>query len=335
MVAAPDRFPGTASAAEVAAAIGRAAAISGWTCDEAPVADGGEGILEAIGGSVRRTRVRGPLEETVTAEWRLKGSTAVIEMAQAAGLELAGGPEWNDPMRASTAGVGDLIAAALAARASRVVVGAGGSATTDGGLGCLQALEPHSRLVGVDLVVACDVLTPFVAAAEEFAAQKGASPAQVALLTRRLERLAQVYQERHGVDVRDLPGSGAAGGLAGGLAAIGATLVPGFELVADAIELAERISSADLVVTGEAFLDEHSFEGRAVGGVVEMAREAGVPTLVVVGEVFHPADHQAGVPATTTSTVSLVERFGQRARSAALGCIEEVVGRHLAATLTP
>ncbi len=335
LLAAPDKFPGTATAAEVAGALCRGAGDLGWGCDAAPVADGGEGILEAVGGSVRRTRVRGPLEETVTAEWRLKGSTAVIEMAQAAGLELAGGPEWNDPMRASTAGVADLITAAVAARARRVIVGAGGSATTDGGLGCLQALEPHSRLAGVDLVVACDVMTPFVAAAEEFAAQKGDSPAQVALLARRLERLAQVYQERHGVDVRDLPGSGAAGGLAGGLAAIGATLVPGFELVADVIELGERISAADLVVTGEAFLDEHSFEGKAVGGVVQMARQAGVPTLVVVGEVFHPTGHPTGDPAPTTSTVSLVERFGERARSAALGCIEEVVGRHLAATLNP
>ena len=330
VVAAPDKFRGTADAAEVAAAIARAAEACGWTCDRAPVADGGEGTLEAVGGSVRRTRVRGPLGEAVEAEWRMLGarggarggaSTAVVEMAQAAGLAVAGGPEWNDPMRASTEGVGDLISAAVAARARRVIVAVGGSASTDGGLGCLSALEPHGRLAGVELVVACDVTTAFVDAAEEFAPQKGASGAQVALLRRRLERLAQLYLERYGVDVRTIPGSGAAGGLAGGLAALGASLVPGFDLVADTIELAERMQRADLVITGEGFLDEHSFAGKAVGGVAGLAEESGVPVLVVVGEAFDDSP----VP-----TVSLVERFGrERAFADAVGCIEEAVAEHL------
>nr|MDQ3574864.1 glycerate kinase [Actinomycetota bacterium] len=176
-------------------------------------------------------------------------------------------------------------------------------------------------LRGVELVVACDVSTTFVDAAREFAPQKGATPSQVALLRRRLERLAQLYQEEHGVDVGELPGSGAAGGLAGGLAALGASLVPGFELVADSIDLAHRIQNADLTVTGEGFLDEHSFEGKAVGGVVELCREAEVPVLAVVGEVF--ADER--VP-----TVSLVERYGRdRAFGETLACVEEAVGEHL------
>ena len=331
VVAAPDKYRGTATAAEIAGAVATAAGACGWTCDEAPVADGGEGTLEVIGGSVRRTRVRGPLGEAVEAEWRMLlpgagggrvgAATAVVEMAQAAGLALAGGAEWNDPMRASTEGVGDLIVAALAARARRVIVAVGGSASTDGGLGCLSALEPHSRLAGVELVVACDVTTTFVDAAEEFAPQKGASPAQVALLRRRLERLAQLYLERYGNDVRSIPGSGAAGGLAGGLAALGASLVPGFELVADTIGLAERIEGADLVVSGEGFLDEHSFAGKAVGGVAELAEEAGVPVLVVVGEAFDDSP----VP-----TVSLVERFGrERAFSDTVGCVGQAVSEHL------
>lgn len=332
MVAAPDKFRGTATAPEVAAAVGRAAAASGWTCDEAPVADGGEGLLDVLGGNVRRTRVRGPLGEAVEAEWRVlsparrgRGGAdrpvALIEMARAAGLELAGGAEWNDAMRASTAGVGDLIAAALAARAGRVIVGLGGSATTDGGLGCLEALMPHGRLRGVELIVACDVTTTFVDAATEFAPQKGATPAQVALLRRRLERLAQVYLDDYGVDVRGLAGSGAAGGLAGGLAAVGATLVPGFELVADLIDLPTRVARADLVVSGEGFLDDHSFRGKAVGGVVELAESAGVPVLLVVGESF--GRHR--VP-----SVSLVERFGRpRAVGETLQCVEEVVADHL------
>ncbi len=324
LVASPDKFPGSATAADVAGAMARAAASAGWTCDEAPVADGGEGILEALGGSARRAMVRGPLGEAVEAEWRmLPGSTAVIEVAQAAGLERAGGADWNDPMRASTAGVGDLISAALSARAKRIVVGMGGSATTDGGLDCINALKPHGRLRGVELVVAYDVSTTFVDAATEFAPRKGASPAQVELLRRRLERLVQIYEEEYGVDVSDLPGSGAAGGLAGGLAALGATLVPGFEFVADAIDLAERIEKADLVITGEGFLDEHSFEEKAVGGVVELAGEAGVPVLVVVGQVF--GDHRV-------EAVCLADRFGlERAIGQPLDCVTEAVSDYLAA----
>jgi glycerate 2-kinase len=310
----------------VAAAICRAGKQAGWKCDAVPMADGGEGILTAIGGTVRRSRVRGPLGETVEAEWRLKGTTAVIEMAQAAGLELVGGAEWNDPMRASTAGVGDLISAALAAGAKKIVVGVGGSATTDGGLACVSALEPHARLSGIELVVACDVTTTFVDAAEHFAPQKGATPAQVALLQRRLERLAQVYEELHGVDVRGIPGSGAAGGLAGGLAALGATLVPGFELVADTVGLGEKLEGADLVVTGEGFLDEQSFRGKVVGGVAEFAEDLGVPCLIVVGQVFGEHD----VPGDVT-IVSLVERYGEdRALHDTAACIEDAVAAHLA-----
>lgn len=306
----------------------RAAGAAGWTCDVVPMADGGEGILEALGGSVRRARVRGPLGEAVEAEWRLQGRTAVVETAQAAGLDLLGGAEWNDPMRASTAGVGDLINAAVAAGARKVIVGVGGSATTDGGLACLTALEPHARLRGVELVVACDVTTTFVDAAEHFAPQKGATAAQVALLRRRLERLAQVYEDDYGIDVRTLPGSGAAGGLAGGLAALGATLVPGFDVVADAVGLAERIEAADLVVTGEGFVDEHSFEGKVVGGVLDLAAEAGVPVLVVAGQVFERA--------AEATFVSLVERFGEeRAMAEAAACVEDAVAAYLADSLTP
>jgi glycerate kinase len=328
LVAAPDKFRGTADASEVAAAVCRAGKASGWRCDAVPMADGGEGILEAVGGTARRTRVRGPLGETVEAEWRLRGTTAVIEMAQAAGLQLVGGGEWNDPMRASTAGVGDLVNAALAAGAKRVVVGVGGSATTDGGLAAVTALEPHARLAGIDLVVACDVTTAFVDAAEMFAPQKGATPAQVALLRRRLERLAQVYEERFGVDVRSLPGAGAAGGLAGGLAALGATLMPGFELVADSVGLAEKIEDADLVVTGEGFLDEQSFRGKVVGGVAELAADLDVPVLVVVGRVYGEHDPSAW-PGTTV--VSLVDRFGEeRAMQDTTACIEEAVAAFLA-----
>ena len=323
VVAAPDKFRGTATASEVAAAVAAAAKDAGWRCDRVPMADGGEGILEALGGVPRTTLVTGPLGDPVHAEWRLGDSTAVIEMARASGLALAGGPEGNDPLRASTIGTGELISAALEAGARRIVVGAGGSATTDGGLGCLRAVQSKGRLAGIDLSVACDVLTPFLEAAETFAPQKGATAAQVALLTRRLERLAQVYVEDYGVDVTPLEGGGAAGGLAGGLAAVGARLLPGFELVAEAVGLEDAIEGADLVVTGEGFVDEQSFRGKVVGGVVELAVAAGVPVLVVAGQVF------AEVPEPATA-VSLVERFGDHpARSDTAECIKEAVLDHL------
>jgi glycerate 2-kinase len=324
VVAAPDKLRGSATAREVAAAVARAAATAGWQCDEVPLADGGEGMLDAFGGANRSTSVTGPLGGRVDAAWRLAGRTAVIEMAQAAGLELAGGAEANDPVAASTAGVGELIATALDAGANRVIVGVGGSATTDGGLAALRALHPLGRLRGVEVLVACDVRTRFLDAAEVFAPQKGATPAQVELLRRRLERLAQVYRSEHGVDVTALEGSGAAGGLAGGLAAAGASLVSGFALIAEELELDARIDGADLVVTAEGFLDEQSFEGKVVGGVAAMAADAGVPVVAVAGQVFDGVEDRI-------ESVSLVERFGEvRALDAPLACIEAVVAELLA-----
>lgn len=325
LVAAPDKFRGTASASELAEAIEWAAHDAGWTCDRAPVADGGEGLLDALaehlGGVRRRTRVHDPLGRMVDAEWLLAGRLAVIEMARASGLLLAGGPDANDPMTASTQGTGELIAAAVAAGARRVIVGLGGSATTDGGKGALDALRPRSRVAGVELVVACDVTTMFTDAAAEFGPQKGASPAQVALLKGRLERLAQDFKQECGVDVTTIEGAGAAGGLAGGLATLGARVVPGFDLVADLIDLGERISAADLVVTGEGHLDEWSFRGKAVGGVVDLADEEGVDVLVVAGRV------DPGLP---MEAVDLSARFGvSKAMSDPCGLVAEVVAEHL------
>jgi glycerate kinase len=324
VVAAPDKLRGSATAPEVAAAIARAAATAGWRCDQVPMADGGEGTLDAFGGPNRTTTVTGPLGDPVDAAWRLDGRTAVVEMAQAAGLALVGGADQNDPVAASTVGVGELIDAALEAGANRVIVGVGGSATTDGGLAALRALHPLARLRGVELLVACDVRTGFLDAAEVFAPQKGATPAQVELLRRRLERLAQVYRADHDVDVLALEGAGAAGGLAGGLAAAGARLLSGFDLIADEVELYERIEGADLVVTAEGFLDAQSFDGKVVGGVAELAAEAGVPVVAVVGEVFDGVEDRI-------EAISLVERFGaERALDDAVGCIEAVVAELLA-----
>ncbi len=328
LVAAPDKFRGTASAAAVAGAIRAAATAAGCSCEVVPVADGGEGILDALGGPNRSATVTGPLGDPVIAPWRRTGDEAVLEMALASGLELVGGPDGNDPMAASTHGTGELIVAALDAGCRRVILGVGGSASTDGGLGAVRALEPLGRLRSVELVVACDVRTTFLDAASVFAGQKGATPAQVELLRRRLERLAQVYEEAYGVDVRALPGSGAGGGLAGALAAVGARLVPGFDLVADELDLLAHMEAADLVVTGEGFLDDQSFAGKAVGGVAELAASLSVPLLVVAGEILEGVV----VPPSVTA-ISLVERFGRdRAVHDTLTCVREAVASHLRAT---
>jgi glycerate kinase len=325
VVAAPDKFKGTATAPEVVAAIASAVATVGATCDGAPMSDGGEGFIDALGGANRTMTVTGPLGDPVEAPWRFAHDRAVIEMATASGLALVGGAEGNDPIAASTSGTGELIAMAVESGAKRVLVGVGGSATTDGGLGALRALFPLARYRAIELIVATDVRTKFVDAAEVFAPQKGATPSQVELLRRRLERLADAYLEDYGIDVRDIEGSGAAGGLAGGLAAIGGRLLSGFDVVADEVKLFDRIEGVDLVITGEGFMDAESFDGKVVGGVCELAKEAGVPVLAVVGEAFDGADKRV-------DTISLVERFGKdRSMSNTIKCITEAVSERLRA----
>jgi glycerate kinase len=322
VLVAVDKFRGTATAGEVADAVARAVTAAGGTVDAQPVADGGEGFLDALGGGNRTTIVMGPLGDPVEARWRLQRGAAVIEMAEASGLRLVDGA--NDPVAATTYGTGELIGAALDAGARRILVGMGGSATTDGGLGAIRAVVVPHRLRRIELVVACDVRTLFVDAAAVFAPQKGATPPQVALLERRLDRLAQVYLADYGVDVRELEGAGAAGGLAGGLAALGGDLVPGFEVVSEELELRARAEEADLIVTGEGFVDEQSFEGKVVGGVAELGAQVGVPVLVVAGEVFDGCGDRL-------PTISLTERFGRdRSLADATGCIEIAVGEWLA-----
>jgi glycerate kinase len=282
-IVAPDKFRGSLTAAEAADAMAAGVEAAGFESRRIPLADGGEGTLDALlaarGGSVRSATVTGPLGDPVEAQWALlPDGTGIIEMARASGLPLVQGR--NDPLRASTRGTGELINAALRGGARRVVVGVGGSATTDGGLAAVEALG--WSLSGQDVTVACDVSTPFLEAAAVYGPQKGATSAQVELLTRRLARLASAYRDRTGVDVTVLEGGGAAGGLAGGLAAIGAQLEPGFDVVARAAGLDRALEGADLVVTGEGRLDRTSFEGKVVGGVLEWAADEGVDNRVVI-----------------------------------------------------
>jgi glycerate kinase len=225
----------------------------------------------------------------------LPSGVGIIEMARASGLALVG--RRNDPLRASSRGTGELIAAARAQGITRLLVAVGGSATTDGGLAAVEALG--WSLQGMHVTVACDVETPFLDAARVYGPQKGATAAQLALLTRRLETLAAQYRARTGADVTKLAGAGAAGGLAGGLAAIGAELAPGFDVVAEAVGLEDAFGDCDLAMTGEGKLDASSLEGKVVGGVLSWAEELGVPQVaIIVGQ------------ATADARATLADRAG-------------------------
>jgi glycerate kinase len=279
---------------------------------ELPLADGGEGTLDTLlaarGGSRRAARVTGPLGDPVDAEWGvLTGGIAVVEMAQASGLALTG--RKNDPLRASTRGTGELIAAVRAQGFDHVIVAVGGSASTDGGLAAVEALG--WSLQGMKVTVACDVETAFADAAEVFAPQKGASNAQVALLARRLQMLADQYRSRTGVDVTRLTGAGAAGGLAGGLAAIGAELAPGFDVVAEAVGLEAALEGAAFALTGEGKFDASSLAGKVVGGVLAWAEELEVDNVAIVAGQATDDAREALATRAGVQVLSLTDRVWQ------------------------
>ncbi len=267
------------------------------------LADGGEGSLDVIGGANKVATVSGPLGDPVDAGWRIDGPVAHIEVAAASGLAVIGGADNNDALASSTAGTGQLIAQALRLGAEEVVVYHGGSASTDGGWGALEALPSPTRLRHITVRAATDVTTRFVDAAEVFGPQKGASAAEVSLLRRRLERLVDVYRQDFGVEVDELEGAGASGGLAGGLAAIGASIESGFDVLADFVDLDGHLLDCDLVVTGEGRLDETSLQGKLVGRLAHRARLAQIPIVAIAGAV--ELSSSAEVDAR-----SLAERYG-------------------------
>lgn len=325
VLAAPDKFRGTATAAQVCAAIHSATVALRLECASVPLADGGEGMLAALGGANRLTAVTGPLGGRVDVPWRLEGDVAHIESALAVGLQIVGGAEQNDPVAGSTRGVGELIMTAVRSGARRVVVGAGGTSTTDGGAGAVEAMQPILPLAhNLDLVVACDVRARFVDAAGIFAPQKGADNGQVEQLRQRLLGLVIEYKARFGVDVSQIDGAGAAGGLAGGLLAVGASLTPGFDLIASAVRLDDNIEAADLVITGEGRFDATSLSGKVVGEVLARADRRGIPALVIAGQV------DCAPILGDIDVIDLSNSFGQRTFCDTTGCITEAVERALA-----
>jgi glycerate 2-kinase len=324
VVIAPDKFKGSLTALEAAQAMARGvrAAAPDAAIDLVPMADGGEGTVDALvaatNGSYRDAQVTGPLGEPVVARFGLLGDghTAVVEMAAASGLVMVRPPDRN-PLVTTTRGTGELLLAAIAAGAKRVIIGIGGSATNDGGAGLGQALgfrlldadgcelppgggslgrlaridkSGRSRaLEGVEIAVACDVTNPLVGpdgASAVYGPQKGATPEMVAALDRNLAHFAAIVHRDLGVSIADLPGSGAAGGLGGGLVAFaGGRLERGITLVIEAVKLGERLAGADLCLTGEGALDAQSAFGKTAVGVARLARSLGCPTLALAGMI--------------------------------------------------
>ncbi|HTJ25809.1 MAG TPA: glycerate kinase [Candidatus Limnocylindria bacterium] len=320
VVIAPDKFKGSLDAAGVAAALaaGLREIEPDAVCELIPMADGGDGTVEAFladGAEPRTVRVCGPVGAPVDATYAQAGATAVIEMAAACGLALLG--DRLDALRATTRGTGELLLDALDRGATRIVLGIGGSATTDGGAGALAALgarfldargialDPTPRALAeldridlcaldprvraVDLAIACDVDNPLLGphgAAAIYGPQKGATPDDVVFLDGVLRRLADAMSVATGRDLRELPGAGAAGGLGWGLAAAcGARLQPGVTLVAEVRGLANALRGADLCLTGEGRIDDQTLRGKVVAGVAALAREAGVPVIAFGGSV--------------------------------------------------
>ncbi len=325
IVLAPDSFKGSLSAAEVCRAMhaGILAAEPDIEVVEVPLADGGEGTVDALvhatGGRFVSATVEGPLGDPVEAQLGILGDrrTAVIEMAAASGLPLVP-EERRDPTRTTTYGTGQLVQAALDAGCQRLIIGIGGSATTDGGAGMAQALGvqmldsqgqpmPHisggllkniatidvrnrdPRLDQCTVQVACDVDNPLLGrhgAAQVYAPQKGATPGQVAQLEAGLAHYAELLACDLGKSVADVPGAGAAGGLGAGLLAFGnATLESGVELVLDVVKLAEKAAGADLIITGEGRLDMQTRFGKAPTGALGVGQGLGIPVIAIAGTV--------------------------------------------------
>jgi glycerate kinase len=316
---APDSFKGTFGAHEVAEAIAAGVEAAGAAADRCPVADGGEGtmevLLEALGGERRQAQVHDPLRRPVVAEFALlgDGETAVVETARACGLTLVAAED-RDPERADTYGAGELIAAAIESGARTVLVAVGGSATTDGGQGTVEALRERGALeAAARLEVLCDVEAAFEDAARLFAPQKGADAVAVERLS---QRLANFAAELPG-DPRGVPMSGCAGGLSGGLWAHGARLRSGAAFVLDRVGFDARLAAADAVIGGEGRLDSQSLGGKIVGEIARRCAEAGEPLHLIVGE--DALGDEAPISISTVAQAESLEEVVQKAGELARG----------------
>lgn len=343
VLAAPNALKGSLLASEVAKAMARGVlrADPDTTVDQAPVADGGDGLEDVLGRALHaerfETEVIGPLGAEVMAPWSWleDEKTAILEMAKTSGLALLAQTE-RDALRATTYGFGQLIEAALDRGARRILLGIGGSATTDGGagmakalgvrfldargaelagtggavlraLGCVEVSGLDSRIADTTFEIACDVDNPLLGprgAAPVFAPQKGASEEDVEALERALTHYADVVEQDLKVSVRDIPGAGAAGGVGFGLVAfLGGKLRPGTNIVFEQIRLEARMGDADLVLTAEGRLDSQTRFGKAPAAVARLAHRLGVPCVAVAGSIGDGIEdlHDMGLSAAFAS----------------------------------
>lgn len=341
-IVASDKFKGSLTSAEVAAAVGAGLrrVHPDLTVVSVPVADGGDGTLAAAVAAdfdLVPVTASGPTGEPVKTGFARRDDVAVVELADVSGLvRLPGGVP--APMTATTRGTGELIAAAIDAGCTRVILGIGGSASTDGGVGIVHALGGtdaldlralRERMAGIEVVVACDVdnpLTGATGAAAVYGPQKGADPEQVKELDAALARWADLVARETGQDLRDAPGAGAAGGVGfAALALLGAELRPGIELVLELVRFHEQLQGADLVITGEGALDEQTLHGKAVAGVAAAAE--GIPVVAVCGSnkldperlrsagvvaAYALTDLEPDVRRCIAEPVPLLQRLGER-----------------------
>ncbi|KAA8969316.1 glycerate kinase [Mycobacterium sp.] len=335
---APDCYGETLTAMQAAAAIA-----TGWNRQRpadkftiAPQSDGGPGFVAVLAerlGERRRLRVSGPLDDEVDAEWVFDAAsaTAYLGSAQACGLAALGGPPTpQTALAAHSRGVGQLLCAALQAGAARIVVGLGGSASTDGGRGLVDELgglqTARQRLAGIDVVAACDVEYPLLGpwgAARIFGPQKGADPATVAMLEQRLSRWAVELDQAAGRAVSAEPGAGAAGGIGAALLALGGRYRPGAAIIAEHTGLADDIAAADLIVAGEGKFDAQSLHGKVVGALARAAREHHVPVLVLAGQV--DLDDAALRSAGITAAYAIADYAGS-VRLAVADAVNQLMG---------
>lgn len=294
IVIACDSYKGCLSSSEVAGAAAKGVADVYPDCEivRLAVADGGEGtvdaLVETLGGHLECAEVSDPLGRPVKAAYGIAGDLAIIESAAACGLTLLTKEERN-PLITSTKGLGELILAAIGKGCRRFLIGLGGSATNDGGMGMISADGFLERARGLSFTVACDVDTPYIGphgASRVFGPQKGASEEDVEILEERLRGYALKILKDTGIDVSDMAGAGAAGGLGGAFRAyLGAELKRGVDLVLDQIDFDSAIEGADLVITGEGCSDYQTLKGKTASGVLERAERAGVPVALVSGAV--------------------------------------------------
>jgi glycerate kinase len=341
---APDCFGDSLTAVQAAQSIAH-----GWRTSRpqdnlvlAPQSDGGPGFVEVLAsrlGEVRTSTVSGPLGTDVEAHWVLDAEapvTAYVECAQACGLALLGGPpSVRTSLDAHSAGVGQLIAAARAAGARRIVVGLGGSACTDGGRGMVEALNGLSAarelLAGVELIAASDVEHPLLGpmgAAAVFGPQKGADPDTVAVLEDRLTRWAEELDAAAGRSISGEPGAGAAGGIGAALLALGGRRESGASIIAQHTGLGADVAAADVVITGEGRFDDQSLHGKVVSALAAGARSHRIPVLVLAGQVTldQPALAEAGIAAahSVTDRAGSVQRAIEDAANQLTGLATDV-----------